>query len=243
MLDVYYSTCKPLPASLDALFRICRAMTPAEQDAVKGIAERFFPTGEDGLRHNPRADKELGIAAATIEKQRKSGAESAAKRWSTDESSGRLTDGLTDGLTGRLTIQPPTTNHQPPASNPQPPSKAGRASRSTRLQSDWILPKAWGEWALKEQPTWDADAVKKTAERFRDYWVAIPGQRGTKLDWEATWRNWVRGEAAKVNGKPVSTLQPLDKKCACGTSLRFGSTDGQCNPCWRKKTYGEGVAA
>ena len=24
---------------------------------------------------------------------------------------------------------------------------------------------------------------------FRDYWIGIPGQRGRKLDWEATWRN------------------------------------------------------
>lgn len=27
---------------------------------------------------------------------------------------------------------------------------------------------------------------------FIDYWIGIPGQRGTKLDWSATWRNRVR---------------------------------------------------
>ena len=27
---------------------------------------------------------------------------------------------------------------------------------------------------------------------FVDYWVAVPGQRGVKLDWLATWRNDVR---------------------------------------------------
>ena len=31
---------------------------------------------------------------------------------------------------------------------------------------------------------------------FRDYWVAQPGQRGVKLDWQATWRNWIRKDAA-----------------------------------------------
>lgn len=27
---------------------------------------------------------------------------------------------------------------------------------------------------------------------FRDYWIAQPGQKGVKRDWDATWRNWVR---------------------------------------------------
>jgi hypothetical protein len=28
--------------------------------------------------------------------------------------------------------------------------------------------------------------------RFVDFWIAKPGREGTKLDWPATWRNWVR---------------------------------------------------
>lgn len=34
--------------------------------------------------------------------------------------------------------------------------------------------------------------VFRTWDTFRDYWVAQPGSKGTKLDWFATWRNWVR---------------------------------------------------
>jgi hypothetical protein len=30
--------------------------------------------------------------------------------------------------------------------------------------------------------------------KFRDYWSAVPGTRGVKLDWEATFRNFVRTE-------------------------------------------------
>jgi len=39
--------------------------------------------------------------------------------------------------------------------------------------------------------------------KFRDYWRAVPGQKGTKLDWDATWRNWLR-TAGKLptNAKP-----------------------------------------
>jgi hypothetical protein len=28
--------------------------------------------------------------------------------------------------------------------------------------------------------------------KFRDYWRGVPGGSGRKLDWDATWRNWMR---------------------------------------------------
>lgn len=39
--------------------------------------------------------------------------------------------------------------------------------------------------------------------KFRDYWRAVPGQKGTKLDWDATWRNWLRTAGkSPTNAKP-----------------------------------------
>jgi len=35
-------------------------------------------------------------------------------------------------------------------------------------------------------------------EKFVDYWKAAPGAKGRKLDWAATWRNWMRTAAARV---------------------------------------------
>lgn len=119
LLDELYSTETPLPAEHEALYRLCRAMTKTEQDAVRSVADRFFPVGADGLRHNQRADEEIAKAQATIAKQRASGAESAAKRWSTtgstDGSTHQEPTESTDGSSGGLQIQPPTSNsnHQP----------------------------------------------------------------------------------------------------------------------------------
>jgi hypothetical protein len=39
-------------------------------------------------------------------------------------------------------------------------------------------------------------------DAFRDYWIAQPGQRGVKLDWDATWRNWIRRSSPAKPGKP-----------------------------------------
>jgi hypothetical protein len=46
-----------------------------------------------------------------------------------------------------------------------------------------------------------ADQVAREADRFRDYWRGQPGQRGVKLDWQATWKNWIRKAADDRRGK------------------------------------------
>ena len=47
------------------------------------------------------------------------------------------------------------------------------------------------QWARRETPGLDHRAV---TARFEDYWRAVPGAKGVKVDWEATWRNWLRRE-------------------------------------------------
>ncbi|MEP0149991.1 hypothetical protein [Roseibium sp.] len=38
------------------------------------------------------------------------------------------------------------------------------------------------------------ERAKLQAAKFLDYWRSKPGQAGVKLDWLATWRNWIRSE-------------------------------------------------
>ena len=73
LLDVCYSTEKPLPADYKPLFRICRAMDDDEQEAVKSVADQFFPVCEDGFRHNPRADEDIISARKRIDTARENG--------------------------------------------------------------------------------------------------------------------------------------------------------------------------
>jgi len=76
--------------------------------------------------------------------------------------------------------------------------------RGSRLAQNWFLSKSMGDWATQERPDID---VRQVAEQFKDYWVAQAGQKGVKLDWDATWRNWVRNtKAAKPNPYDVGRL-------------------------------------
>jgi hypothetical protein len=56
-------------------------------------------------------------------------------------------------------------------------------------------------WARANHPTVDGRAE---TERFKDHFRAAPGQKGVKLDWLATWRNWMRtaAERAPRTGNP-----------------------------------------
>ena len=96
--------------------------------------------------------------------------------------------------------------------DPLSPAEPPTNSRGARLPSDWKLPKAWGEWALQERRGWTADYVRTIGEKFHDHWIAQPGRKGVKLDWQATWRNWVRNEsdqktsAQAVGGGQVSEM-------------------------------------
>lgn len=51
------------------------------------------------------------------------------------------------------------------------------------------------------------------AAKFRDYWRAQPGQKGVKLDWPATWRNWCRNAKPPTRAAPES-FRERDERAA-----------------------------
>ena len=87
------------------------------------------------------------------------------------------------------------------SSNASPSAQPKKSNRGTRLPDDWKLPVEWGEWAMEEVPGLTRADVKKEAAKFRDHWHSKPGKDGVKLDWEATWRNWMRSDLIKPSGK------------------------------------------
>lgn len=65
-----------------------------------------------------------------------------------------------------------------------------KKKRASRLSDDWVLPRDWGAWALSEG--YPDALIRLEAEKFKDYWISKSGRDATKLDWEATFRNWMR---------------------------------------------------
>jgi len=95
----------------------------------------------------------------------------------------------------------------PPALTPSP--EAPRRRSGTRLPPDWT-PSAPTLDRFRTQERVDASA---SLERFRNHFLAKPGKEGVKLDWEATFRNWVledirRGHAVPYRERTAPKVSP-----------------------------------
>lgn len=72
---------------------------------------------------------------------------------------------------------------------PSSTKKKEAATRGTRVDPKFAITPGMREWAKTEVPLVNLNA--KLSE-WVDYWASVPGVRGVKLDWEATWRNGMR---------------------------------------------------
>jgi len=82
--------------------------------------------------------------------------------------------------------------------------REGARTRASRLQKDWQPTEADVKYCRTKRPDLHPPAV---AENFRDYWISKPGTAGTKLDWSATWRGWVRNEKQqRANVAPLADI-------------------------------------
>ncbi|KAA8387632.1 hypothetical protein FKW31_03015 [Acetobacter sp. DmW_136] len=85
---------------------------------------------------------------------------------------------------------------------PSTPKAEQSSQRGSRLPPDWRPTDEMRSFALSLllNPT-------DVGEQFRDYWIAQPGAKGRKSDWEATWRNWCRREAERVPKRTAAHAQ------------------------------------
>lgn len=69
-----------MPESYCDLYRICRAMSKAEQATVRVVADQYFPIADDGLRWNKRARRDIARAQPRIQASRNNGGNGGRKR-------------------------------------------------------------------------------------------------------------------------------------------------------------------
>ena len=180
LLWLYYDSKQPLPNSLFELSMKVNARE--QQNSLDSILNMFFTLRNDLWHHN-RCDKEISHYHQQLTTASKAGKASAAKRALNKNSTG-----VERALDSRSTDVQPTSNHEPITNNQQPNKERTRGSR---LSADFVLPTEWADWAKQERPDLD---LRSVGEQFRDYWSAKAGSGSTKLDWQATWRNWVRNQ-------------------------------------------------
>lgn len=86
--------------------------------------------------------------------------------------------------------------------------------RATRIPDPFIVTAEMKEWAAERVPL---VVVKESTERFVNHWRAKAGRDATKLDWPATWRNWlIKDQDDRTNRK----LTPTERAAQTATAGR-----------------------
>ena len=96
----------------------------------------------------------------------------------------------------------------------QPRGKRSVAARGSRIPIPYEPSEEVRQWAKSKTP--DVDVTAAAAE-FADFWKGVPGQRGCKLDWEATFRNRLRELQGRV--RQTRRSGPEDR----GNGLKFAN--------------------
>ena len=171
LLDMYYDTELPIPNNIPLVSRKLRI----NADVVKTVLDEFFDLTEDGFK-NFRAENEIAEYRKFIEKQKANGSKGGRPKKSHRKPTANPTQ-----TQNNPNQEPITTNQEPIV----------KATKGSRLSTNFDLPDTWTEFCQTERPDLNP---QKVFDSFKDYWVAKAGNQGVKLDWQATWRNWVRNQ-------------------------------------------------
>lgn len=95
-----------------------------------------------------------------------------------------------------------------------PASAVARTSRGCRIPDSYMPTDTTIQAMRQEFPNVTRQEWESEHRQFCDYWQSQSGARATKLDWDATWRGWMRREFRKPqyerrvvgNGQRLSTV-------------------------------------
>lgn len=196
LIAMMYEREAPLSMDNARLARLCGSTASAFEKAVSSLIEQGKIINTDGGFWNAR----VAIEIEKRSEKRKVAATSANKRWGKNEQNQQAPDANASNS------QCQADANQIPDTRVKEEANASSKKRGSSLSPEWRLPKAWGEWAVAEGLS-EIDA-RRESDRFRDYWIGIPGSRGVKADWLATWRNWVRKVIADRAAKARPARDP-----------------------------------
>jgi uncharacterized protein YdaU (DUF1376 family) len=169
LIDAYYLSEKPFIGSPADIAKDIGMMSEIEE--VYYVLSKFFESTESGWI-NKRCDEEIAKYHEKQEQAVKAGKASAQARFNK-----------------RSTPVQPTNNQEPINS-----TGASKAAKGTRFNLESI-PEEWILFCKKERSDLNPIVV---FDGFKDYWSSVAGAKGVKLDWFATWRNWIRNQKAGI---------------------------------------------
>jgi uncharacterized protein YdaU (DUF1376 family) len=180
LIWLYYDTEEPLPNDIFVLSMKTNARN--NEVAVQGILDMYFQLLDDKWHHT-RCDKEIAEYQAFCVKQKANGLKGGRPKITQQEPNDNPMGFQAEP---KITL---TTNHKPLTS-----IGVAKATKGTRFNLD-AIPEDWILFCRKERSDLNPTVV---FDGFKDYWSSVAGAKGIKLDWFATWRNWIRNQKAGI---------------------------------------------
>ena len=197
MLDWCYLHEKALPAEPSEIARQIRMRTHSE--SIEVVLREYFERNVDGWI-SLRVIAEILKVGVKSEKA----SASAKARW---EAKPNKNNNLANDANALRTQSDSNATHYPlPTTQDTLPKE--KKQRGSRLPTDFVLHDEWVAFCQQERPDLN---VHKTFDAFKDYWIAKAGSGGVKLDWFATWRNWIRNQSAVKQSTQQLTFAERDE--------------------------------
>ncbi len=152
LLDVYYTTEKPLPLESRACCRLVLATTEAQREAVATVLAEFFKETPDGWI-NTRADEEIAAMRVKQQSQR----DKANKRWHKPEQEPGNAPAQTNDATAYATAHSSDAIAMPPTPTPTPTPKKENAPKVADIRFE----KFWSAYPSKV----GKDAARRAFEK------------------------------------------------------------------------------
>lgn len=191
MLQHYYATERPLPTG-KALFRLLRAETKTERDAIESVVSQFWTESAAGLI-NRRADEEIRKAEhqrAVNREVGKLGGRRTRTAAQTDSETDSVTRKETDSVTDSLTDSKPNEN---PNQTPDTRQKNSRgATRKTPLPAGFTASDQVRQWYASK-------GYREPLQHHVEHFVETARARGyVYVDWDAALRRAIADDWAKL---------------------------------------------
>lgn len=210
LIMTMYEHGKPLVNDVGRLARLCGASNSVFKSTLNAlISQGKILISDEGI-WNERVGRELFY----VSEKSSVGREAANARWyKKDNKNNDSADA------NALQTQSERNANQKPDTRYIKKDTIVSQKKGERLP-DHFIP----DLAFAQREGFTEQQSQKLFENFKDYWKSKTGKDATKLDWQATWRNWVRSPLNKKlkdnryernhngNGRQLSTGEQVAQK-------------------------------
>lgn len=204
-----------IPSNIDSIAKLCGSHSSAITELWAELENRFVVTDNKAARLVSRRMEIQRQALTNHKKERSlSGKKGAESRWNKGDKQIDNDDGSAIGSAiGSVKDLPMAKNGFSSSSSSSSIKEiltnVSTKKKGSRLPDQFFITPEMRDFAKAGFPQ-----INITAEtqKFCDHYRSVAGQRGIRIDWIATWRNWIREADSRKQSRQTSSFAKPESK-------------------------------